>query len=252
MKRCMVCVAALALALVGATGCGGGAPDGRPGMALGDSVNAFGSIHAVMMENDTSAVIALDTLTPDTTLYAVGALAGLAGEITILGGAVHLAYPDEHYGVRETVTDTARVSAALLVAARVDEWRDVPIEAPIRFADLDMRIGELAAGAGVDVTRPFAFIVEGPMAGLAWHVIDGRRLPAGQSGHDAHLAASVRQTLGFSSAVLVGFYSAMHEGVFTHMGQRTHVHAVVPAALSSGHLEDVVIEPGATLRVPAR
>jgi acetolactate decarboxylase len=235
-----------------AAGCGTGNAPPEPGSALGDSVNAFGSLHAVMMENDTSAVIDLATLTPDSTLYGVGALAGLAGEITIAAGAVHLARPDDTFGVRETVNDTSGAWAALLVVARVKAWQDVPIEAPIPFEELEKRVGEMAAGAGVDVAQPFPFLIEGPMRDLKWHVIDGRRLQPDAGGHEAHLAASAQRGLPFGSAVLVGFYSTRHEGVFTHMGARTHVHLIVPAARSSGHLDGIGIEPGATLRVPAR
>jgi hypothetical protein len=83
-------------------------------------------------------------------------------------------------------------------------------------------------------------------------VVDGRRLPDGATGHEAHLAAAIRRRLDHVSAGLVGFHSTAHEGMWTHRGAFTHVHAVIPAAQASGHVDRVVVEPGATLRVPAR
>jgi acetolactate decarboxylase len=249
--RSAVLVIGLA-AVIAATGCSdASAPGNRTGAMLGDTVTTFGLLHEVMMENDTTANVSLAALTPDSLLYGVGALSGLRGEVTILAGRVHHAYPDDEFGTREVVADTSAESAALLVAARVERWTDVPIEEPIAFDALEARVAEMAAGAGVDMSRPFPFVIEGPMRSIAWHVIDGRRLTPGATGHDAHLAASARRTLPLAGAVLLGFYSTAHEGVFTHMGSRTHVHAVFPAATASGHLDGVLIEPGATLRVPA-
>jgi hypothetical protein len=218
----------------------------------GGAVHVWGNLHAVMMEGDTAAVVSLETLTPDSTLYAVGAVAGLNGEITIVAGDVWLATPGEGDDATCTRTRASDARAALLIAARVPAWRDVPIEEAIPFDSLDARVAALAAAAGVDVAAPFPFVIEGPLTDLEWHVVDGRRVVPGRTGHAAHLEASVRRTLEFAYAALVGFHSSAHEGVFTHFGSHTHIHAVIPAAQTAGHVDHVVIEPGATLRVPAR
>lgn len=244
--RFVIC-AALALA-----GCGGpGGSDGDRAGPLGPGVHRWGALHAVMMENDTAAVVGLDALTPDSTLIAVGAVAGLRGEITVIDGRVWLAVPGEGDVAATTIADSSNARATLLVAARVPEWREVPIEQPIPFDSLDARIAALAAGAGVDLTQPFPFVIEGPLSALEWHVVDGRRLGPGATGHAAHRDASVRRRLEYASAGLAGFYSTAHEGVWTHRGAFTHVHAAIPAAQASGHVDHVAVEAGATLRVPA-
>jgi acetolactate decarboxylase len=234
-------------------GCGGASRE--PGVDASSppdaGVRIWGALHAVMMENDTAAVVSLATLTPDSTLYAVGAASGLAGEVTVVGGDVWLATPGEGDAVTYTTSRTSGARAALLIAARVPAWREVPIEEAIPFDSLDARIAALAAAAGVDVGAPFPFVIEGPLSRLEWHVVDGRRLVPGAKGHAAHLAASVRSSLDHAPAALIGFYSSAHEGVITHFGAFTHVHAVIPAAQASGHVDHVVVEPGATLRIPA-
>ena len=64
-------------------------------------------------------------------VYAVGALAGLAGEITIVGGRVYLAYPEGAEGTRTVAATRSDAGAALLITAEVPEWRAVVTERPI-------------------------------------------------------------------------------------------------------------------------
>ncbi len=100
-------------------------------------------------------------------------------------------------------------------------------------------------------TQPFAFLVQGPLSDLAFHVIAGYRMPPGAHGHAAHLAAAAKRTIEHTDAVLVGFYSTAAEGVFTHFGSFTHVHTIIPSLQASGHVDGVTVEAGATLMVPA-
>ena len=52
-------------------------------------------------------------------------------------------------------------------------------------------------------------------------------------------------------ATLVGFYSRSDEGVFTHMGSKTHIHCVVDEPISAGHVDHVSIPTGTTVKFPA-
>jgi hypothetical protein len=51
-------------------------------------------------------------------------------------------------------------------------------------------------------------------------------------------------------ATLIGFYSTSHEGIFTHRGQTTHVHAVLADPLVTGHVDAAVIPRGAIVKLP--
>jgi len=241
----------LALAL-GVAGCASGAPPGSAAPAAAPEVRVWGALHRMVMENDRSASVSLADLTPDSTLYALGAAAGLDGEITVAGGDVWRATPGEGDTATTVVSRTSDAQAALLVAAHVTQWRSIPIEAPIPFDSLDARIAALAEAAGLDTRTAFPFLIEGPLADLHWHVVDGRRIPPGVTSHAAHREASVQRVRERATARLLGFYSTAHEGVFTHRGARTHVHAMLADVPASGHVDHVVIEPGATFRVPAR
>lgn len=234
-------------ALVGCTGVGTGG--GTPSSV---GVRVDGTLRGMMHDNQTGATVTLDEVLPNAQVYAVGALADLAGEITVLAGEAWLSYPQGASGTRTETARETHAGAALLVSAAVPAWRNVVTMAPIRFADLDDAVAELAALVGVDVGGRFPFLIEGRFEDLQWHVIDGRRLDPGAATPADHLAASIQTMRERTAATLIGFYSARDEGVFTHMGSRTHVHCVVDGPPGSGHVDQVTIPAGTTVRFPVQ
>lgn len=139
----------------------------------------------------------------------------------------------------------------MFVAAEVDAWQSMTIEHAIRFEDLDREIAVLAASVGMSLDERFPFLLEGEFEDLRWHVIDGSLLEGGGTSHQDHLAASVRTGRQRASATLVGFFSATDQGVFTHMGSRTHIHCLLSDPLATGHVDGVVIPAGTTVKFPA-
>jgi alpha-acetolactate decarboxylase len=216
------------------------------------TIRCYGSLRAMYHEGQTAETVRLADLLPDTSLYAVGALTGLTGEVTVVGGKAYLSYPAGEKETRTESTTSPTVGATLLVTADVAGWREVKTERAIPFEELDTAIAALAAQAGIPKGEKFPFLVEGEVEALEWHVIDGKRLAPGASGHQAHLDASVRESAKRSRATLVGFYSESDEGVFTHAGSKTHVHCVVAQPLSSGHVDHVAIPAGTTIKLPIR
>ena len=201
-------------------------------------------------EGLTAETVRLADLLPDANLYAVGALADLTGEVTVVGGKAYLSYPTGEKETRTESTTSPTVGATLLVTADVASWRELKTEKVIPFEELDTAIAALAAKAGIPKGERFPFLVEGELD-VVWHVIDGKRLAPGATGHQAHLDASVLEAATRSRATLVGFYSENDEGVFTHHGSKTHVHCVIAAPLASGHVDHVTIPAGTTVKVPA-
>lgn len=215
------------------------------------TVDAHGALRAMFHEGQTGPMVSLDTLLPDPNLYALGALADLSGEVTVLGGQAFLSYPDGE-DVRSEVSDRPDAAATLLVATRVPAWQSVTVDSPIPFSELDAGIAALAKSVGLNLDQRVPFLVEGDLEELHWHVIDGTRLTAGGTSHHDHLAASVQKRHDRVQATLVGFYSANDQGVFTHFGSKTHVHCVLEAIPATGHVDHVVIPAGATVRFPAQ
>jgi len=219
--------------------------------AWNGEVRVHGALRAMFHQGQTGVTVTLDSMLPDPRLYAVGALADLSGEITIVGGKVYLSYPEGEKHTRTETTLRANTGATLLVATRVSAWRSVTTETSIRFDELDDAMGRLAALAGMNLDGRFPFLLEGDFEDLRWHVIDGTRLTAGGTSHQDHLAASVQTRRNRAAATLVGFYSAKDQGVFTHMGSRTHIHCLLDEPLASGHVDHVVIPAGTVVKFPA-
>lgn len=176
-------------------------------------------------------VVALaDAVGPRT--IAVGALAGLEGEITVIDGETSLSRGSPPRSER---TRAPEPRAALLVAADVREWKRVALEGPIAAADFDATIERIAREHGVEALFPFR--IEGEVD-VRWHVVAG--------GADPHASAFQGHTAGAAS--LAGFFSRAHQGVFTHRGRATHVHVI--AGEHTGHADEVAVRAGATLLLP--
>lgn len=213
-------------------------------------IQVFGALRPMMHEGKTGAAVNIGDLLPDPNMVAVGALAELAGEVTIIDGKAYLSYPDDGQSVRTEMLLQTKEAAALLVLARVPDWVNVVLDHDVRFENIDDEIWKLALKAEVPTETRFPYLIEGSFDDLRWHVIDGRRLKKEGSNHRDHLSASVQLSRDHARATLVGFYSTSDQGVFTHMGSRTHIHCVLEDPLSAGHVDHVNIPAGTTIRFP--
>jgi alpha-acetolactate decarboxylase len=234
------CVLLLAL-------CSCSKPSSRPASAVTPEteVKVWGNLREMMHEGRTESRVAIGPLLSRPHMYAVGALAGMRGEITILDGTAWRSLGDRDSG-RATAGATED-GASLLVASYVAGWSRVTITQDIPFADLDQRIEALAAAAGIDVDKPFPFLVEGQLTDARWHVLKGP--PSANAPHD-HTANAVTGEQAAITGTLVGFFSKHHHGSFTHMGQNVHAHLVDPASALAAHVDQVSIPASSILVLP--
>ena len=215
------------------------------------TVAVHGALRAMFHEGETDSMVGLESLLPDSNLYAIGALADLSGEVTVIAGRTYLAFPEAENAARTEMILESDADAALLISTVVPEWQSLVIDHPIPYEQLDDEIGRLAVAAGMSVEERLPFLLEGTFEDLQWHVIDGRRLTEGGSSHQDHQSASVRASRDRAPATLIGFYSQRDQGVFTHMGSKTHLHCVLDESLSSGHVDHVSLPTGTTIKFPA-
>jgi hypothetical protein len=209
-------------------------------------VNVWGSLREVIHAGRTESRVTLASVVGPH-VYALGAVDGMRGEITVVDGTawVSLGAVDDGRARAGAGDD----GAALLVAATVERWRRVVITADIPFAALDREVARLAREAGADLRGPVPFVVEGALADARWHVLRGP--PDATAPHD-HAGNAVRGEAATMNATVVGFFSTRHEGVFTHMGQHVHAHVVDASGELSAHLDEVSIRAGATIAFPGR
>jgi len=200
-----------------------------------------------LMQGDAAAKVQLAGLPSGPGVYALGALAELRGEVLIWDGRVLVSR-----GERDGATERPRGddAAALLALAVVPSWQTVPVPRDLDQAAFERWALDKARDIGVDVERPFAFGVRGPVRDLKWHVLDGR--PGG--GHGAHKMGHAASR-GFEAAkadgLLLGFYGgAALEGVITHPGEKFHLHWASRDLARSGHVDAYGVTAGAQLLLP--
>jgi len=213
-------------------------------------VETFGSLRDIIHEGRLEGRAPLAAALSKPHAHALGALAGLDGEFVIVDGRVWESRPAEHGTIRSTAYAPRADSAALMVVSHVAVWRDIRVTHAIPLGALQDTLAVRAASLGLPRSGPFAFLIDGPVTGLRWHVADGRLLAPGPSSHEAHAKAAVRGARNAISARLVGFYSDHHQGVFTHHDSKVHMHVLLAAEGLVAHVDSVCVSPGAILRLP--
>jgi len=209
-------------------------------------VRSWGGLRTVLREGHDEGRVALaDVIGPDS--IALGSLAGLAGEITVVDGEVHLAEVeggDPALGLRVREVEGGDL-ATILALADVPVWTEHELGIVEDNAALEGMVLEAAKAEGLDVSQPFPFRVEGKAAMIDVHVLN-QSCPIAQPDGPApwRFAGSGEKV------VLVGFYAENGAGVLTHHGQKTHIHVVLPERNASGHVDGLAFGAGAHLMLP--
>jgi acetolactate decarboxylase len=213
-------------------------------------IKTYGALRGIFHMGETGPQVKLSEVAgPD--VQGVGALSESRGEVTIVDGTFWLAYPDGKGGARVERTQQSDEQAMLLVTASNKQWRRVTLEEDIDDANLDAKLEAIAVAQGIDVTKPFPLRVEGPIANVKWHVLDGSKATAQPAkSHEDHMRMAVTGTVPQTEGTVVGFFSKQHHGVFTHMGSNSHLHVVLAKEGISGHVDGITLKKGAALLLP--
>jgi acetolactate decarboxylase len=204
----------------------------------------------MMHRGDIGAKQALAELAEQPHVYALGAVAGLKGEILVLDSQPWISRVDTTNHVQ--LSQDWQVQATLLVRTTVAAWDTLPLPEDIHTqAHLVATLPSLAANQGLDTTAAFPFRLIGTAMEVGWHVIDW---PAGDRVHThaKHQAASLRGRLQGEPMEILGFYSQVHQGIFTHHGQPTHLHVLARSRAVAGHVDDLTLHGNTYLLLPRR
>lgn len=205
------------------------------------SVRSWGSMRETLREGKSEARVELAGLAGGGAI-GVGALAGLAGEVTIANGRAFVATVD---GNECRVTDSPDDGAAatLLVHARVTTWRVYPLPDCSTYGELESAISAELEKQGFDPTIPTPVRVRGRASHLEYHVIAGACPIADPTG-----TPPWRFSGALDEVELVGFFVDGAAGRFTHHDRRSHLHVLAPQR--TGHLDAVSLSD-AKLWLPA-
>jgi alpha-acetolactate decarboxylase len=214
-------------------------------------VQQFGAMRPVMREGQTESRIRLTAAVAQPHAIAVGALEGLAGEVTIVDGDV---WVSRVVGSDLEVTGPdpiAQDNATLLTLAHVARWQTVPIETTAQGEQVEKLIERTARERGIDTSEPFAFMITGAAPTMNIHVINGY-CPVATDPATIDAEPWRWSNAGPTDAVVVGFYAKDAAGVMTHHGTSIHAHAIVSidGKTMTGHVDEVSVAPGMILRLP--
>lgn len=205
------------------------------------AVRSFGTMREVLRMGQHQGRVAVATETRPGTV-GVGALAGLAGEVTILDGR---ALVSQRRGDAAPVRPArAEDHAALLVAAEVPRWTEHALAPCADYAALEEQVHAALLAGGFDPGAPTPVKVTGRAPRLQLHVIAGACPVATPGGPPPW-----RFDGPADAVTLVGFFVEGAAGRLTHHTHRSHLHAVTRDA--AGHLDELQLEE-ARLFLPAR
>ncbi len=209
-------------------------------------VKSAGEMRNVMQKGNLAAHIDCADLRPLKHLYALGPVEGLRGEVTVFDGTPAVTTVE---GGKPAVGESWP-KACFLVYAQVPRWQSTPLPAGVgSLAELEPHVLAAAKKAGLDVDKPFPFLLSGTPAGVKYHVVwktDG--LPHTK---ELHAKAKLAFEVAGREVQMLGFHSDKHRGVFTHHDSNTHVHFRAADGKDSGHVDAAALVPGMTLHLPA-
>lgn len=216
----------------------------------GDAVLQFGGMRDVMKGGKTLGRVRLSELQPIESLIAVGAVEGLAGEITVVDGTYRVTGVTDGKTHTKSQDKAINTNATLLTAAHVERWSTQTVHADGR--ELEEVVRDAAAASGINLEDPFAFVVEPALADLSIHVINGY-CPVGKDPKQVGTEPWRWEGKDIKGAKLVGFYAQGKAGVMTHHGTSIHAHAVltIDEQVVSSHVEEASLTGELVVRLPA-
>lgn len=214
-------------------------------------VEQWGTMREVMRDGKSDARIALSEFVGRPEKFAIGALESLNGEILIVSGVCWTSRVTADRTLATTsVAGTQK--AALLTAADVSLWNNIAIPNDIAANDVEPFIEQAARISGLDIYRPFPFIVRTRLSKLKGHVVSGA---CAWLTPDADLKPETRPlriVRDECDGILLGFFARDSAGEMTHHGSSTHMHVLIresPPIVA--HVDHVTLRGGGRLQLPA-
>ena len=221
-------------------------------------VEYVGAQKDIFVSGKASSVVSLEDLEGRKGLYAMGPIDGLDGEITIFDSKPYIT---QVRGNDYTLDKTFKHGAFFLVWTEQANWIDVPLPAMVKgYVDLQKFVQEQAQKTGIDVTKPFPFLMTGTPVEIKWHINVDRT-----GGKPITKELFVKSKAPFVTknepVDIIGFYSDHHVGVFlaeyapaikegSGMKNAIHIHLVSRTSKASGHIDDITFGDGMVLRLP--
>jgi acetolactate decarboxylase len=221
-------------------------------------VEYVGAQKDIFVSGKASSVVLLEDLAGRKSLYGMGPIDGLDGEITIFDSKPYIT---QVRGTDYIIDNTFKHGAFFLVWTEQTKWQDVPVPNTVKgYVDLQTFVKAQAQAAGIDVTKPFPFLLAGTPVEIKWHINVDRT--EGKSITKELFVKSKAPFITKNEPVdIIGFYSDHHVGVFlaeyapaikegSGIKNAIHIHLISRTSKASGHIDDITFGEGTMLRLP--
>src|SRR5512143_569643 len=122
-------------------------------------VEYIGAQKDIFKSGKAASVVNLEDLADRKGIYAMGPIDGLDGEITIFDSKPYIT---QVRGNEITMDNTLKHGAFFLVWTEQAKWQDIPVPTEVKgYVDLQNFVKTQAQAAGIDVTKPFPFLLSG-------------------------------------------------------------------------------------------
>ncbi len=221
-------------------------------------VEYIGAQRDIFKTGKASSVISLESLADRPGLFAVGPIEGLDGEITIYNSKPYIT---KVRGNDYTVDHSFKYGAFFLVWSEQSKWQDMLIPNTVKgYVDLQQFVKAQAQATGIDVTKPFPFLLSGTPVEIKWHInvdrTDGKPITK------ELFTKSKQPFVAKNEPVdIIGFYAEHHAGVFlpsskpafmegTDAQNVIHIHLISKTGKAAGHIDNITLGEGMMLRLP--
>ena len=221
-------------------------------------VEYVGAQKDIFVSGKAASVVSLEDLAGHKGLYAMGPIDGLDGEITIFDSKPYIT---QVRGSDYILEKTFKHGAFFLVWTEQANWIDMPIPPTVKgYVDLQNFVKAQAQAAGIDVTKPFPFLLAGTPVEIKWHINVDRT-----EGKPITKQLFVKSKAPFVTknepVDIIGFYSDHHVGVFlaeyapaikegSGIKNAIHIHLVSRTSKAAGHIDEITFGDGMVLRLP--
>jgi len=221
-------------------------------------VEYVGAQKDIFVSGKALSVVSLEDLAGRKGLYAMGPIDGLDGEITIYDSKPYIT---KVRGKDFVMDNTFKHGAFFLVWTEQMKWQDVPVPSSVKgYIDLQQFVKAQAKRAGIDVTKPFPFLLAGTPVEIKWHINVDRT--GGKPITKSLFMKSKEPFVTKNEPVdIIGFYSDHHAGVFLNqfspaikegsgIRNEIHIHLVSHVSKAAGHIDDLTLGEGMILKLP--
>jgi len=214
-------------------------------------LKSYGHFKKMVQTKKAEGVVDLNTAIPTNDGYAVGILENGRGQITVINSDVWLDYGKDFIGLSvRSIPDDEK--AVVIVTAQVPKWKEIKIPDSLPEKQLLGFILLQAGHHGLDTNAPFPFLIDGIFDRLSLHVTNGVNPKYGEPENKDYLFYLITQERYNQKAVVIGFYSANTQGVYTQPGKSWHLHAVIKKMEVAAHIDYISVRKNAILKLPVK